>query len=227
MITLPFLPNYTILMSERTDGSFKTGDKVKAFLKHHGVKKQVGFLKLEHGSRRVHWNDSETQDTGDTVITDNPELGLSMVLADCIPIIIIDKNRKVLAMIHGGWRSLLQNIIRLTINELTGPKYKSEPEDLIVWIGPGIRKASNTSQHEPVQALFPEWQPFVAQSGDMYQVDLVGYIKHTLIECSLKAENIFDYDKDTYQSVETFFSHRRATQTGDEDGRFIVSVWKN
>lgn len=226
MITIPFLPNYTIALSTRTEGSVTTPEKVQALLTGFNHKKTVGYLKLQHGSFRVHWKDQIEPNEADAVLTHNTDLALSMVVGDCIPIILIDRKHHVLAMIHGGWRSLLQNIVQLTMKEMKG-HYSTAPEDVYVWIGPGIRQESNTSLQPPVQSMFSEWQEFITFDGKLYHVDLIEYIKSSLIQCNVQPENIFDYGKDTYQEKETFFSHRRAVLENDEDGRFLVAVWKN
>lgn len=226
MITIPFLPNYTIALSTRNEGSVRSRDKVQELLLPYDHQKTVGFLKLPHGSKRVHWQEKPEPYEADAVITKNTDLALSMVVGDCFPIILIDQKRHVLAMIHGGWRSLLQNIIQLTIKELKH-HYKTNPEDLYVWIGPGIRKESNTTVEPPVQAHFPEWEKYIEFDGKYFHVDLVDYIKDSLMQCHIPGENIFDYGKDTYTDRDAFYSHRRATIEDDEDGRFLVAVWKS
>lgn len=228
MITLPFHPDYTIVLSTRQEGSITTKEQAIQLLQTVGCPHPVGFLRLKHGVQRVHWKeDTTTQDEGDAVITDNSKLCLAMVVGDCFPIIIIEPKTHVLCMIHGGWRSLLQNIIPLTVKELKHFHYHCDPEKLIAWIGPGIRKESNISRHLPVQSYFEEWAPFIEQSKKGHHIDLAEFAKQSLIECKIKGENIFDYEKDTYAEKDTFFSHRRAKEKGDEDGRFLVAVWRN
>lgn len=227
MITLPFHPNYTILLSTRQEGSITTQEQAEVLIQQAGYQNPVGFLRLRHGVRRVHWKDDTSDNQADAAVTDNSKLCLSMVVGDCFPIIIIEPKSQVIAMIHGGWRSLVQNIIPLTIKELKYFHYHCEPEKLIAWIGPGIRKESYISRHIPVQSYFEEWAPFIEQSKKGYHIDLAEFAKHSLMECGIKGENIFDYEKDTYVEKETFFSHRRAKEKNDEDGRFLVAVWRN
>ncbi len=227
MITLPFHPDYTILLSTRNEGSITTKEQAEQLIKAAGCPHPVGFLRLLHGSQRVHWKKDVTEEKGDAVVTDNPELCLSMVVGDCFPIIMIEPKSHVLTMIHGGWRSLLQNIIPLTVKELKDFHYKCDPEKLIAWIGPGLHAQSNISTQAPVQAFFPEWHQFITESKKGYHVDLSAYAKNSLVQCKMKAENIFDYDKDTYMEKEAFYSHRRSKEQKDEDGRFLVAVWRN
>lgn len=226
MITIPFLPKYTIVLTTRPEGSVTTREKATAYLQDLVPKKKIGYLKLLHGSQRVHWQNQPEPNEADAVLTENMDLCLSMVVGDCFPIILIDQRKNVIAMIHGGWRSLLQNIIQLTMKEMKA-QYKSDPKDIYVWIGPGIRKESNISPQPPVQSMFPEWQSYVSHSVQGYHVDLVEYVKNSLVQCNIPVDNIFDYGKDTYQEKDAFYSHRRAILEGDEDGRFLVAVWKN
>lgn len=225
MIKIPFLPQYQIILSDRHDGPFHKKGLITSFLHQHIPKKEIAHLTLAHGSHCQIWEEKPTDESSDAVITRNTDLVLSMVVGDCFPIIIIDPKHHTMAMIHGGWRSLLQNIISLTFHQLT-QSFRCEPEELVAWIGPGLRECSNLMKTPPIQSLFPEWKNFVKKTEDGYSVDLVGYIRDNLIHNGMKDENIFDYGKCTYCEKDSFFSHRRSTLEEDEEGRFIVSVYR-
>ena len=225
MITLPFLPDYQILLTDRHDGSFRGKEKVVEFLHSKISDKEIGFLSIAHGSHPTVWKDHVLDEPADAVISTNPDIAVSMVVGDCFPIIIIDQKSHAICMIHAGWRSLLQNIIPLTLQKMT-QLTRSHPADWVAWIGPGIRACSNLTKSPPIQSLFQEWQPFVSQTDQGYSVDLVGYIRLSLTNNGLKDENVLDYGKCTYCEKESFFSHRRATLEDDENGRFIVSVYR-
>lgn len=221
MITLPFLPRYRILFTDRHDGSFRAQAAVDKFLSPLAGDQQIVFMQLEHGSRRVFYESGENTVKGDTLLTTDKNAP-AMVVGDCFPIIIIDPKHHLLAMIHGGWRSLLQNIIELTCIDFT--KYGGDLSQSYAWIGPGIRSCCNTSAQPPIQAQFSEWHPFISLDKKQYHVDLPQFILTELQRNGLLAPNIFDYGVCTSCQKEHFFSHRRAVLTGDEDGRCIVSV---
>lgn len=68
---------------------------------------------------------------GDALVTDSDSVAVSVVTADCLPIVIDGPER--LAVIHAGWRGLAQRIIETTLDRLSG-----DAEAFHVWIGPAI-----------------------------------------------------------------------------------------
>jgi purine-nucleoside/S-methyl-5'-thioadenosine phosphorylase / adenosine deaminase len=76
--------------------------------------------------------------TGDALITDRAGLLLSVLAADCLPILLVDAKQRVVAAVHCGWRGTAKRIVEKavgTMRMLCG----SRPEDLRAAIGPGIR----------------------------------------------------------------------------------------
>ena len=130
-----------------------------------------------------------------------------------------------MAIVHGGWRSLLQNVLLLTIQEIIH-QHSILATDLDIWIGPGLRRDHNLMDHEPVQLQFPEWKQFVQKKGSEYSVDLIGFIKKQCYDVGITDRQITDSDICTYCETETFFSHRRSTNEHDTNGRFYVGVWQ-
>jgi len=71
----------------------------------------------------------------DGLLTDRPGLLLTVTVADCLPIFLVDPGRGVIGLLHSGWRGtgIVQNAV-----ELMRSRYGCLPEDLHVTIGPGI-----------------------------------------------------------------------------------------
>lgn len=74
---------------------------------------------------------------GDAILTDKPGVVLFMRFADCVPILLYDPFRKVVGMIHMGWKGIINGIIPTTINVMRN-KYRTTPSDVIAAIGPSI-----------------------------------------------------------------------------------------
>ena len=55
---------------------------------------------------------------GDAIITQEKNIGIGVVTADCLPIILHDKKNNVIAVIHSGWRGLVKKIITATITKM-------------------------------------------------------------------------------------------------------------
>ena len=74
---------------------------------------------------------------GDGMMTDVPGLLLGIGTADCVPVLVADRRRRVVAAFHAGWRGTLGRIVERGIGTMR-IEYGSHPEDLIAAIGPAI-----------------------------------------------------------------------------------------
>jgi hypothetical protein len=74
---------------------------------------------------------------GDGAVTDLPGVMLGVQTADCVPVLIADVNKRVVAAIHAGWRGTVARIVEhgiATMREV----YGSRPEDMVAAVGPSI-----------------------------------------------------------------------------------------
>ena len=74
---------------------------------------------------------------GDASITSRPGLLLGVQTADCVPILLVDPKKRVVAAVHAGWRGTLQRIVVKAIGQMQ-MHYKSNPADVLAAIGPSI-----------------------------------------------------------------------------------------
>jgi len=75
---------------------------------------------------------------GDGLVTDTPGLVLAVQTADCLPIILADRKRRAVGVFHAGWRGTVKRIVEKGVGEMR-KHFGSDPRDLVVAIGPGIR----------------------------------------------------------------------------------------
>lgn len=103
------------------------------------------FADQIHGNNTTH---VETRDRGrgalestdavsatDALVTASRETVLVIQVADCIPIVLVDPTASILAVIHAGWRGLVNGVIGTTIDAMSN--LGSDPTDLVAGIGPG------------------------------------------------------------------------------------------
>lgn len=90
----------------------------------------------------------------DALITNVPNVVLSVTAADCMPVFFFDPVTKSVGMAHAGWRGLIAGVLENVIREM-GRAYGSRPEDVRVIIGPHIR-ACHYKVGEDVAAQFAE-----------------------------------------------------------------------
>ena len=70
----------------------------------------------------------------DAVITDKPGLCVCVKTADCIPVLLYDTRKRIVAAVHAGWRGTVSRIVQKTIEQMK----PESPSDLHAIIGPGI-----------------------------------------------------------------------------------------
>ncbi len=79
----------------------------------------------------------ERQAEGDGLFTTTPDLWISIRTADCLPILIADRNRKVVSAVHAGWKGTVLQIVRKAVFRLVD-EFGSNPKEVFAAIGPGI-----------------------------------------------------------------------------------------
>lgn len=225
MITFSPFAGLQVCYSERTDGSFRELEKIKEKLSNFCTQ-NISLLSLEHGIHihQVKMLSSDIRE-GDSILTNIPLQTIGLVVGDCFPVVLYDPDKKVVALVHAGWKSLAQDILALTIEQMH-TLYQTEEHRLCTWIGPGICKDHYLQQHTPEQRSDVRWKTMITKTkhGE-YSVDLQQFIVDELNRLGVQSNQITEENRCTYQEKTRFFSHRRSTLEGDEDGRFFVGAW--
>jgi len=166
----------------------------------------------------------------DALVTNLKGCAIGVRTADCIPVLMYDPKREVIAAVHAGWRGTLVRIAQKTLFQM-GSTYGTRPEDVRAVIGPGI--CSKCFQvGEEVVAAFKDtgfsldgiysWNGGKVE-GDLstgHHIDLVEANRRNLIEYGVQERNIQCCGICTYEN-ESLYSARRE---GGECGRNISSI---
>jgi len=93
-------------------------------------------------SDRIHFVDrpDEAAPVGDALATDLSGVFLVIRTADCLPILLADEKRRVVAALHCGWRGTALRLAEKAAAALRA-RYGTEPSDLLAAFGPCIRKS--------------------------------------------------------------------------------------
>ena len=73
----------------------------------------------------------------DAALTVRAGLLLGIQTADCVPILLVDRARRVVAAVHAGWRGTLARVAQKAIGRMR-LEFGSEPRDILAAIGPSI-----------------------------------------------------------------------------------------
>jgi YfiH family protein len=74
---------------------------------------------------------------GDGLMTDVPGVLLGVGTADCVPVLVVDVEKRVVAAFHAGWRGTVARIVEHGVARM-GEEYGSRVEDLVAAVGPSI-----------------------------------------------------------------------------------------
>ena len=146
---------------------------------------------------------------GDALITDQADLALMILHADCQAAIFYDPVTHALANVHAGWRGSVQNIYRETIVAMGG-RFGSRPENLLVGISPSLG---------PDAAEFRHYREELPESFWAYQVrptyfDFWEISRQQLMAAGVLPHHIEVAGMCTYAHERDFFSYRREKRSG-------------
>lgn len=149
----------------------------------------------------------------DGLITDRPGVCLTIFSGDCIPILLYDPVRRVIAAAHAGWRGTALGIAAQAARNMIAD-YGCAPGDLLAAIGPGISPCCFETHSDVPDGLRAglgrEAEPFIQPlpGGEKYQVDLKGANARWLELTGLAPRHIAVCSACTACQLDSFWSHR-------------------
>ncbi len=152
----------------------------------------------------------------DGIVTKEPNTILSIITADCVPIVYVDPYNNVMGVSHQGWRGTLANMSATMIDAMKA--YGAQPEQIHIAIGPCIRKESyevDRSLLEQFTSQYPHWRDeYVHVSSDTKgYLDLPALNKRQLVASGIVPHHICDSGICTYTHTDSCYSYRRQGKT--------------
>ena len=164
----------------------------------------------------------------DALITREPKICISVSTADCIPVLLYDQRKQIVAAIHAGWRGTVGQIVKNTVQAMKD-NFQCDARDLIAGIGPGIC-AENFEVGEEVYLDFAiagfnmDSISYLNKQTLKHHIDLCEANRIQLLEAGIQASNIELAGLCTYREEGTFFSVRRS---GPYTGRMVSGIMLN
>ncbi len=169
----------------------------------------VGLADRGRGARTL---DDALPET-DGLVTETPGLVLCVLVADCVPVLLIDQNAGRLGVVHAGWRGTASGIIPSAIAALRS--LGTSPEDLTAIIGPSIGVHQFEVGEEVVEALRLDGNSRrVNREGLRPHVDLAGVVGDQLIEAGVGPKNLRLSRQATGRANGEYYSARDGQPTG-------------
>jgi len=149
----------------------------------------------------------------DAIVTSRTNLAVCIKTADCVPVFIVDRIKKIIAVVHAGWRGTALEITAKVVR-LLHEKYASSPRDILTAIGPSIGQccfevdtaAANAflKQKNNEAFLFPGGRP------NKWMLDLAEANRQQILNCGILETNIDVSGLCTSCRQDLFFSHRNS-----------------
>lgn len=163
----------------------------------------------------------------DALITNEPTLGIAVLFADCVPVLVYDPEKKVVAVIHAGWRGTVAKIVEKTIEKMVAV-FNCNPTNILAGIGPSISPhvyEVGTEVIVEVEKAFGSKTPFITneQENGKAHLNLWECNKQCLLNTGVLEKNIQIAGICTQKNADTFFSVRANADTG----RFALGVFIN
>lgn len=143
----------------------------------------------------------------DALVTNNPGLIIGVLTADCVPVLLADKKRHIIAAVHAGWRGAAAGILKNTLSVMI--ELGANPSNIQAAIGPCIFQESYEVQDDVKSHFLMALHRFQdSENPGKYYFDLPGIIEDQLAEIGIPfIENV---QQNTYTNENQFFSCRRS-----------------
>lgn len=179
-----------------------------------------------HSADVIHVREPQTGERpkADALVTSTPGVALSILTADCQPVLFSDANARVIGAAHAGWRGALDGVLEATIDAMIDLGAKRN--EIKAVIGPSISQNAYEVGPEFFDSFVgedDEYARFFANGqDDRMHFDLPAFGLHRLRNAGVDAEWTRHC---TYADADRFYSYRRATHAKEADyGRLIASI---
>lgn len=160
---------------------------------------------------------------GDAMVTNERGVFLSVLGADCTPVLFSNTQGTIVGAAHAGWRGAVTGIVEAVVQKMC--ELGAKREEISACIGPTIHQASYQVQQDFIDQLDElsaiSSAPFLEKQQGSFYFDLPGYL---LAQCRLSNISVEDLALDTYTLDKDFFSYRRNTHEGLKDYGRQISV---
>jgi purine-nucleoside/S-methyl-5'-thioadenosine phosphorylase / adenosine deaminase len=182
-----------------------------------GLPSEPAWLEQVHGTRVVD-PDRSAAGPADGAVTGERGRVLAVLTADCVPVLVADREGRRVGVAHAGWRGLAAGILPAVVGAMGVPGVR-----LIAWLGPAISAPAYEVGAE-VRAAFVDANPAAAGafrpgSAGRWHADLYALARASLAGAGVTA--VGGGGECTFASESTFFSHRREAPCG----RMASLIW--
>ncbi|MCI0401847.1 MAG: peptidoglycan editing factor PgeF [Gammaproteobacteria bacterium] len=179
---------------------------------------EPNWLKQQHGTRVIEIPDAGKNREVDGACTEQDGVICAVLTADCLPLLLCDRQGTRVAAVHAGWRGLSAGVIEAALALLQRPA-----NEVLAWLGPAIGPQKYEVGPEVRDAFLESTnsasKAFASHSPGHWLADLYGLARGQLRERGIT--KIYGGNYCTFSDPDNFFSHRRDGATG----RMATLIW--
>lgn len=202
---------------------------------------EIGYLRQVHGLDVVQLEGVQAQPlVADACWTDAPRKAATVLVADCLPILLASADGRSVAAVHAGWRGLAGfgglNVLDALIRQWPAARSAAGRQGLCVWLGPCIGPQAFEVGAE-VMAAFTHTDAGAAacftrlpspEGAPKWLADLPQLARRALHRLGVTNVHGNDGSPDwcTVTQPSRFFSHRRDARLHGTTGRMAALIWR-
>ncbi len=157
----------------------------------------------------------------DASFTREKNVVLAILTADCLPVLIVDRESETIAAVHAGWRGLAANILENTMQRAA-----LHPEHSTVWLSPAISSRAFEVGEDVFHAFDAEHDAeaaacFAVNEKGRWRADLYALARLKLRRIGITQIHGGEYC--TYTDAQRFYSYRRQR----DQGRIATFIWRS
>jgi len=160
----------------------------------------------------------------DALVTTLNNICICVQTADCVPILLHEPTKKVIAVVHAGWRGTVKKILANTIQKMI-VDYEASPHEIIAAIGPSIGPEIYEVGNEVVQSVkhaFPEYSELLKKKASgKFHFNLWEANRRILMKNNVLPKNIETLEECSFELNQKYFSARKE---GVETGRMVSGI---
>ena len=188
-----------------------------------GVSKTQIYLPVQKHTDKVLILDSSLEPKiADAVVTGRKDILIGVQVADCVPLLLYDKEMHVAGVVHAGWRGTALSILKKTLDVMTR-RFLCEPKNIIMAIGPSIRGCCYTVGPEVTEAVTHATGrgSYTWVKAGKHCIDLALANRRQALSANMSESHIWMSDECTFCNPERYFSFRYAKGTAGRQAAFI------
>jgi len=196
---------------------------LKDLLKDINLSESDVFLPIQkHTSKIIIIENDLKPQVADAVLTKRKGVLIGIHVADCVPILLFDKEKSLVGAVHAGWRGTAAQILKNTI-DIMRERFYTAASDILIAIGPSIRRCCYEVGDEVADALHRVTgdKDYYRRDNCKHFVDLSSANKIQALSSGVPEDNIWQSGECTHCNPDKYYSYRYAKGSAGRQGGFI------